>query len=112
MEYPKFVIKRSSNNQFYFNLWSSDEAIILKSEMYITKQNCKNGIESVKTNAPEDKNYEKNTSENSKYYFTLKSSQNGQVIGVSNLYSTELDRDEGIEMVKKETPKSDTEDLS
>ena len=112
MNYPKFVIKKSSDDQFYFNLWSANEEIVLKSEMYTTKQNCKNGIESVKTNAPEDKNYDKRTSDNSKYYFVLKSAHNGQVIGTSNLYSTSSDRDKGIEAVKKDAPKAETEDLS
>jgi len=39
MKFPKFIIKKSSNDQFYFNLWSKHEDIILKSEMYTTKQN-------------------------------------------------------------------------
>lgn len=112
MKYPKFVIKRSSNDQYYFNLWSKDEEIVLKSEMYTAKQNCKNGIESVKTNAPDDKNYEKRISENSKYYFVLKSPNNGQVIGTSNLFSNSSDRDKSIERVKIDAPKAETEDLS
>ena len=112
MKYPKFVIKKSINDQFYFNLWSVDEEIVFKSEMYTTKQNCKNGIDSVKKNAPEDKNYEKRTTENAKYYFVLKSSQNGQIIGVSSFYSTISERDGGIEIVKRDAPKAETEDLS
>jgi uncharacterized protein len=80
--------------------------------MYTTKQNCKNGIDSVKTNALLDKNYEKKISENSKYYFVLKSPNNGQVIGTSNMYSYSSDRDSAIERVKVDAPKSETEDLS
>lgn len=112
MKFPKFIIKKSTNDQFYFNLWSKDEAIILKSEMYTTKQNCKNGIESVKTNAPSDNNYDRKTSENSKYYFVLKSQNNGQIIGASNMYPNAADRDSAIERVKIDAPKAETEDLS
>lgn len=112
MKFPKFVIKKSSDDQFYFNLWSANQEIVLNSEMYTTKQNCKNGIDSVKSNAPNEKNYEKKVSENSKYYFVLKSSQNGQVIGVSKLYTYSVDRDFAIEIVKRDAPIADTEDLS
>ena len=112
MKYPKFVIRKSSNDQYYFNLWSQEENILLKSEMYTSKQNCKNGISSVQSNSFEDKNYEKKTSENSKYYFVLKSSQNGQIIGMSNLYTTTSERDLGIVQVKRDAKISETEDLS
>ncbi|WP_299311431.1 YegP family protein [uncultured Aquimarina sp.] len=52
MAYPKFVIKKSKNDQFYFNLHALNGQIIANSEMYSTKQGCQNGIDSVKTNAP------------------------------------------------------------
>ena len=112
MNFPKFIIKKSTDDQFYFNLWSKEEDIILKSEMYTTKQNCKNGIESIKTNSPLDKNYDRKSSNNSKYYFVLKSQNNGQVIGTSNLYSNILDRDKAIERTKIDAPSAETEDLS
>lgn len=112
MKYPKFIIKKSSNDQFYFNLWSANEEIILKSETYTSKQNCKNGIESVKVNSSDDKNYEKKISENSKFYFVLKSSSNGQTIGLSNLFPNATDRDNCIKEVKRDAPIAETEDLS
>ena len=49
---PKFIIKKSSDNQFYFNLKAGNGEIIATSERYTTKSSCKNGIESVKENAP------------------------------------------------------------
>ena len=48
----RFDIKRSSDDQFYFNLVARNNEIIATSEMYTTKQNCINGINSVKENAP------------------------------------------------------------
>lgn len=112
MKFPKFIIKKSTNDQFYFNLWSKDENIVLKSEMYTSKQNCKNGIESIKNNASPDKNYDRKTSDNSKYFFVLKSQNNGQIIGTSNMYSNSSDRDSAIERVKIDAPIAETEDLS
>ena len=52
MAYPKFVIKKSNNNKFYFNLHAANAQIIATSEMYESREGCKNGIESVKTSAP------------------------------------------------------------
>lgn len=50
---PKFEIKKSENNQFYFNLKAGNGEIVVTSETYTTKQNCKNGIQSTKNNASE-----------------------------------------------------------
>jgi len=46
---PKFEINKSSNDKFYFNLRSKGNSkIIATSEMYESKQGCKNGIAAVK----------------------------------------------------------------
>ena len=51
----QFEINESDDGQFYFTLKAANNEIIATSEMYTTKQNCQNGIESVKTNAPNAK---------------------------------------------------------
>ncbi len=52
MAYPKFVINKSSNDEHYFfNLHAVNTKIIATSEMYTTKQACRNGIEAAKINA-------------------------------------------------------------
>jgi hypothetical protein len=43
---------RNAKEQFYFNLRAPNGETIATSEMYKTKQACKDGIESVKLNAP------------------------------------------------------------
>jgi uncharacterized protein YegP (UPF0339 family) len=48
----KFDSKKSKNDKFYFNLKATNGQIIGTSEMYETEASCKNGIASVKTNAP------------------------------------------------------------
>ena len=48
----KFEIKKSEDGQFYFTLKAPNQEVIATSEMYTTKENCQNGIESVKNNAP------------------------------------------------------------
>jgi len=48
----KFEIKKDKGGQFRFNLKAGNGEIIATSEAYTTKAGCKNGIESVKKNAP------------------------------------------------------------
>ncbi|MBO9732607.1 MAG: YegP family protein [Chitinophaga sp.] len=99
----KFHIKTAKDGQHYFNLKAENGQTILSSEMYTTKAACNNGIDSVKTNAPNDSRYEKLTAKNGQYYFNLKAS-NGQVIGTSEMYEGTAGRDNGIESVKKNAP--------
>lgn len=44
----KYVIKPSVDEQFYFVLVAPNGKIILKSEMYTTKQNAQKGIDAVR----------------------------------------------------------------
>lgn len=111
MSNPKFQIKESSNNQFYFNLHALNGQVILSSEMYTTKQGCKGGIESVKNNAPTDERYDRKEAKNGQFYFTLKAT-NGEVIGKSEMYTTKAARENGIESVKKNAPIANTEDAT
>ena len=106
-----FVIKKRDNGEFQFDLKAGNGEIILTSEGYTSKQGCENGIESVKKNAPEDDNYEKKTSSNNKYYFSLKAA-NGQVIGTSEMYESAAGRDGGIDSVKRNAPSATVDDRS
>ncbi|MET1258124.1 YegP family protein [Flagellimonas sp. DF-77] len=54
MAFPRFEIKKSSNNKFYFNLRSMGNGeVIATSETYYTKLSFKKGIAAVKRDAPE-----------------------------------------------------------
>ena len=99
----KFVITTRKNSEFQFNLKATNGQVILSSEGYTTLAACKNGIESVKKNSPEDARYERKESTNGKFYFNLKAT-NGQVIGSSQMYQSEDSRDNGIESVKRNAP--------
>lgn len=63
-------------------------------------------IESVKKNAVEDARYERKEAKNGVPYFNLKAT-NGQVIGSSEIYSSESARENGIESVKKNAPETE-----
>jgi uncharacterized protein YegP (UPF0339 family) len=107
----KFEIKQGSTGQYCFNLKAGNGEIILSSETYQTKQGAKTGIESVKTNAPNDARYERKTASNNQPYFVLKAA-NGEIIGRSETYSSNSAMENGIESVKKNAPTAPVEDLT
>ncbi|MGF6213126.1 YegP family protein [Comamonas sp. 4034] len=105
----KFELKKSKNGKFFFNLLATNGQIILTSEMYEAKASAVNGIESVKKNAADDGRYERLTGKDGAPYFTLKAG-NGQVIGQSQMYSSEKARDGGIDSVKSNGPTATIDD--
>ncbi len=100
---PKFTIFQGSNLQYYFHLQARNGEKILASEGYLTQTSCKVGIEAVKLNAPFDFRYDRKTATGGQHYFNLKSS-NGQVIGVSEMYSSVAAREAGLNAVKNDAP--------
>ncbi len=111
MNNPKFQIFLGANDQFYFRLFAVNGQIILGSEGYTSREGCQNGVDSVKDNAPTDERYQRKTSADGQFYFTL-TAANSQTIGNSEMYTTESARDNGIESVKKTAPEAPVEDIS
>ncbi len=105
----KFVISKRSNGDFQFNLKAGNGQVILASQGYADKTGCRNGIESVKTNSPDDARYERKTSSNGKWFFNLLAG-NGQVVGTSEMYESEAGRENGIASVKTNAPTAATVD--
>ena len=99
----KFVITLRKNGEFQFNLKATNGQVILTSEGYNTKAACLNGVESVKKNAPIEARFEVKVAKNGKPFFNLKAS-NGQVIGASQMYSSEVTMKNGIASVAKNAP--------
>ncbi|MCZ4245262.1 YegP family protein [Pedobacter punctiformis] len=99
----KFIISQRKNEEYQFNLKASNGQVILTSEGYTAKASCKNGIESVKTNAPLDSRYDRKIAKNGLYYFNLKAG-NGEIIGTSQMYTSIGGRETGIESVKANAP--------
>lgn len=111
MDNPKFQVFRSSHNgEYYYRLKARNGEIILSGEGYTTRQNCYNGVASVKQNAPFDSRYDRRDGF-SNYTFNLKAA-NGEIIGRSENYTTRTARENGIEAVKREAPDAPIEDLT
>ena len=109
MQNPKFIIYKGLHDQYYYRLLGANGEIILSSEDYTSGQSCRNGIASVKQNAPLDVRYNRINSPN--YRFNLKAA-NGEIIGRSEIYTTTTGREAGIAAVKKDAPDAPVEYLS
>lgn len=94
----KFTVFTGKNGETYFNLKAGNGEIILKSEGYKDRSGALNGIESVRKNAADATRYEKKTSTNGKFHFSLKAA-NHQIIGTSEMYESENSRNAGIASV-------------
>ena len=95
----EFVIVTDKSGMYRFSLKASNNEIILRSESYTTKSACKNGILSVRLNSRNDRQYVRKIASNSEPYFILKAN-NGEVIGISETYSSNQALEKGIESVK------------
>lgn len=110
----KFVVKKTATG-VKFDLKAGNGQVIATSEVYTTEAACKNGIESVKKNAPvaavENQTAEGYATEKNpkfeiykdkagEFRFRLKAT-NGQVIAVSEGYTALANCENGIESVKK-----------
>ena len=107
----KFVITLRKNGEFQFNLKATNGQVILTSEGYTTKAACMNGIESVKKNCAVEARFEKKVASNGKPFFNLKAT-NGQVIGSSQMYSSEKNMLNGVASVQKNAPEAEVVDLT
>jgi uncharacterized protein YegP (UPF0339 family) len=105
----KFVISKRTNDEYQFNLKAQNGQVILTSQGYTTKASCENGIESVRTNSLEDKNFERNKSFNNKDYFNLRAGNN-QIIGTSEMYENTTGMETGIASVMKNASDATIED--
>lgn len=98
-----FVIDQARNRQFYFTLHAASGEPILKSETYVTRASALHGIASVRMNALLNERYERKTDQRGAPFFSIKGGNN-EVLGVSEPYKNETERDIAIESVKQDAP--------
>jgi uncharacterized protein YegP (UPF0339 family) len=107
----KYVIK-TSGDQFSFSLKAGGNSeIILTSERYTRKSSALDGITALRVNAGVDAHYERRTSVAKEPYFVLKAG-NGEILGTSEMYSSNAAREDGIEAVKRNAPSASVVDHS
>ncbi len=99
----KFEVYCDKAGEHRFRLKAGNGQIILASEGYSSKDGCENGIESVKENSQERDNFVTKETSNGGCMFNLKAG-NGQVIGTSEVYTSDSACENGIESVMKNAP--------
>ncbi|KAB0641720.1 YegP family protein [Burkholderia latens] len=107
----KFEIMRAANGEYFFHLKSANGEIVLASERYDAKGGARNGIASVRENAPLDARYERKLARNGEHMFDLKAA-NHEIIGTSETYQSTQGRENGIAAVKRDAPGAETFDLA
>ena len=110
----KFVVKTTGTG-IKFDLKATNGEVIATSEVYASEAACKNGVESVRKNAPvaavenqtvegyaaeKHPKFEVYTDKGGEFRFRLKAT-NGQIIAVSEGYKAVASCLNGIESVKK-----------
>lgn len=100
-----FVITQLRNGDFQFDLKFNTGKTLLNGDGYPTIDCCINAIETVQRNSLNQHCFEKINSDNSSYYFILKSI-NGHIIGRSENFENQKRRDKIIEIVQKTAVKA------
>jgi hypothetical protein len=94
-----FELKKDAKGKYMFNLKAANNEVVLTGESYSSKTAAQDGIASVIKNAASDKNFERKKSSDDKPYFTLKSADNGQTLGRSEMYSSAAAMEKGVKAV-------------
>ncbi len=98
-----FEIYTDAKGEFRFRLKAGNGEIILTGESYKQRAGVDTGIESVRKNSQVDTHFELKTDAKGKPYFNLKAG-NGEIIGVSESYSSEDACKNGMASVKANAP--------
>ena len=105
----KFEIYKDNAGEFRFRLKAGNGEIILTGEGYKAKDGVLNGVESVRSNAPDPARYEVKEASNGGSYFVLKAA-NHQVIGQSQTYKSAAACDGGMNSVASNAPDAAIDD--
>jgi uncharacterized protein YegP (UPF0339 family) len=89
-----FIVKKEEG-YYYVTLKVKGGHVMLNSIKHLSITSCKNGIETIRTNATDNLKYEHKKTYDGKFYFRLKSVY-GEVLGNSKIYETAEHRNVGI----------------
>lgn len=105
-----FEVSKSDKGQFSFVLKAGNAQVILRSEQYESKASALNGVASVQKNASSPERYDLKSASDGRPFFNLKAG-NSQIIGTSQMYTSETSRTTGIESVKTNGVSTDVREV-
>lgn len=97
---PYFEVFKGADRRWYFNFSAANHEIMLQSQSYSSRTAALGGVLSVQDNAHLSERYELRTAKNGQAYFVLKAA-NGQIIGMSELYSSNSNAKAGVEAMSR-----------
>lgn len=86
------------DDQWYFHLLAGNGQRVLRSEGYVSRAGCLNGVESVKDNGVDLGQYEVLGSVDGEHYFNLLAA-NYEIIGTSETYVSRFNAERGVDTV-------------
>ncbi|MBV8757580.1 MAG: YegP family protein [Deltaproteobacteria bacterium] len=92
-------VEVGAGGTFHWNLFAKNGEVVLASESYTTEAAAWNGAFAVQDAAQIATNFTVKTSTDGRFYFTL-TAENGQVVGVSQMYTTRESAQTGIAAVQ------------
>ena len=97
-----FILKKNieADQPYHFVLIGPNKKTLLLSENYVNSYGARNGIDSVRINGTEEKNYDLNIAKDGRFYFDLKA-KNHEIIGRGMLHDTKEQRDKDIRDIMK-----------
>lgn len=93
-------VDASDTGQFHFNLFAHNGEIILSSQSYASEAAAWNGAFAAQTAATDERAFRIETAIDGQFYFTLRAG-NGEIVGVSELYTAFPSAALGIDSVQR-----------
>jgi uncharacterized protein len=106
-----YIIRKTTNGQYYFNLMAGNHRVILTSETYRQKAGAYSGIRAVRVNDLNDERYRSEVAGDGKPYFVIEAI-NHKVIGTSETYSSPYAMKKGMASVKRNGPRAQVWDAT
>lgn len=92
-------IEKTKDNEYYFRLTSESGQVLLKSVRFNDRKEVEEIFRDLNNIQNKQYAFERKTNHNGKFLFNLKA-ENGQLIGSSQLYSSEAGMENGIKNLK------------
>jgi uncharacterized protein YegP (UPF0339 family) len=92
-------VLQGATGGFRFNLHARNGEVVLSSESYTTQAAAWNGAFAVQDAAQQDGAFALRTATDNRFYFTL-TADNGQIVGMSQMYTSKAAAQDGIASVK------------